>query len=111
MSVDAIAKCPFCSSQLRIPGDRGKLVVNCPKCQHRFDVDPVDVLSDNNLIRLLKDGAIGKQFQLVLKCYDEQNRDPLTRQKVLTAACPAMLELLNYRDRYLALLTDGTHVI
>lgn len=31
-------KCPDCKSVLRLPLERGKHTVRCPKCQHRFEV-------------------------------------------------------------------------
>ena len=31
-------KCPSCKSVLRLPRQRGKHTVNCPRCHHRFDI-------------------------------------------------------------------------
>ena len=31
-------KCPACKSVLRLPRQKGKHTVRCPRCQHRFDV-------------------------------------------------------------------------
>ena len=29
--------CPQCKTSLRVPKGRGKLVITCPKCKHRFE--------------------------------------------------------------------------
>lgn len=31
-------KCPSCKSVLRLPRDKGKHTVNCPRCHNRFEV-------------------------------------------------------------------------
>lgn len=35
-----IRPCPSCNVDLRIPLDRGILMIRCPNCNHRFEVDP-----------------------------------------------------------------------
>ena len=32
-------RCPACKSTLRLPRQKGKHTVRCPKCQHRFEVN------------------------------------------------------------------------
>jgi hypothetical protein len=32
-------KCKACKSVLRLPREKGKHTVRCPKCQHRFEVE------------------------------------------------------------------------
>lgn len=31
-------RCPACKSVLRLPLEKGKHTVRCPRCQHRFDI-------------------------------------------------------------------------
>lgn len=35
-----IRPCPSCNVDLRIPLDRGILLIRCPNCNHRFEIDP-----------------------------------------------------------------------
>ena len=34
----AFRRCPACKSTLRLPRQKGKHTVRCPRCQHRFEV-------------------------------------------------------------------------
>ena len=38
----AIAPCPECGQSLRIPADKGKLVVHCTKCSYAWGWEPID---------------------------------------------------------------------
>ena len=34
-----VIKCPNCDARLRLPKNKGKIVVNCPKCKTSFEKD------------------------------------------------------------------------
>lgn len=34
-----IISCPYCSTKCRVPGGRGNIVVNCPKCGKKFNAN------------------------------------------------------------------------
>jgi len=72
---------------------------------------PLEALTEEELIGLLKRGEIGKQFHLVLRCYDEQGRPPEIRQKVLESVYSAMLGLCSDRSRFPGMLTRRAEVV
>jgi len=43
-------KCPFCSQKLRIPINKGKLLITCPICQNKFISETSNKSLLNNLL-------------------------------------------------------------
>lgn len=55
----AVMPCPSCGQRLRIPIDRGRLIVTCPACRHRWDWGgPSAVMQTlNDAVSLLQSGT------------------------------------------------------
>ncbi|HHV59254.1 MAG TPA: hypothetical protein GXX49_02975 [Clostridiaceae bacterium] len=54
-----IILCTRCRKKLRVPTDRGKIIVNCPMCAHRFAYNPNSILHTlKQVLLMLLDAVI-----------------------------------------------------